>query len=597
MALKGESIIELTNVKTGEKEVYHDTNLVTNAISDFIAYKDSCILNGGTSIDKFVSSSGVYAEDCCLYNTPSTSTTSFSMIDITKLKEIYENRNNCLIGGILLYQNALEEDATKYYADDTNPIIGYANGRNHGTGDPKRGMRNLTESQALDDGYKFVYDFSTSEANGKISAIALTTTLAGARGYGSTYAESQVGFSTRYLENSFVYEFKQKKNDTSWTHISTYEYDFVNSLAWFVGQIDDRIYFFANPEPTKFECWSMLLPINSISIIDSVRNNELNPYNEASIRHEFIFETTTIESSIKNYMEANPSYSGEYYTSSKYHGITSIDLEDGNVMLLATSNDEPSGTSTAPTTINWAKINLTSGELTEGQWTIEADLACPGNHYTWVISKNNGYYTGKLRYDLKYAYNNISYVNVCYKDGYLYWIKYDRKGVYKINLSNITDVTLIACDFEIGSYSSSSSYSSSYYSSASSFSNILVSKGGIIYGWNFYIINNKIYEKSYTHINNKYYAVRCYSNYNDIATNYISRSLEMLRTRILTNGPYWILLHSYSASASSSSSSSFSTVIDPTWLATINNLSTPVVKTADKTMKITYTIREVADES
>lgn len=466
MALKGESIIELTNVKTGEKEVYHDTNLVTNAIADFIGYKDSILLNGGLNIGGFVTASGVYAEDGCLYNTPSTSTTSRSMQNLTHLKEIYENRNNCLIGGILLYQNALEEDANKYYADDTNPIIGYANGRNHGTGDPQRGIRNLTESQALDDGYKFVYDFATSEANGKISALALTTTLAGARGYGSEYTESPIGFSTRYLENSFVYEFNKKKNDTSWTKETTYDYDFVNSLAWFVGQIGSRIYFFANPEPTKFECWSMLLPIESISIIDSVRNNDINPYNDASIRHEFTFETTAIESSIKNYMEANPSYSGENYDGSYYHGITSIDLEDGNVMLLATSNDKARGTATAPTTINWAKINLTSGELTEGQWSIEADLACPGKHFTYVISKNNGYYTGKLRYDLKYAYNNITYVCVCYKDGYLYWIKYDGKGVYKINLSNVTDVTLIPCDFEIESYSSLSSSSSSSSSSS-----------------------------------------------------------------------------------------------------------------------------------
>ena len=34
--LKGKSVIELTDVHTGKKEVYEDTNLVTNAIADIL---------------------------------------------------------------------------------------------------------------------------------------------------------------------------------------------------------------------------------------------------------------------------------------------------------------------------------------------------------------------------------------------------------------------------------------------------------------------------------------------------------------------------------------------------------------------------------
>jgi hypothetical protein len=36
-------------------------------------------------------------------------------------------------------------------------------------------------------------------------------------------------------------------------------------------------------------------------------------------------------------------------------------------------------------------------------------------------------------------------------------------------------------------------------------------------------------------------------------------------------------------------------VVNPLLLYTINNLQTPVTKTADKTMKITYTITEVEE--
>ena len=42
----------------------------------------------------------------------------------------------------------------------------------------------------------------------------------------------------------------------------------------------------------------------------------------------------------------------------------------------------------------------------------------------------------------------------------------------------------------------------------------------------------------------------------------------------------------------SSSQNSFTVLKDPRYLATINNLSEPVVKTASKTMKVTYTITE-----
>ena len=36
MMLRGKSVIELTNVHTGQKEVYEDTNLVTEAVMDIL---------------------------------------------------------------------------------------------------------------------------------------------------------------------------------------------------------------------------------------------------------------------------------------------------------------------------------------------------------------------------------------------------------------------------------------------------------------------------------------------------------------------------------------------------------------------------------
>ena len=147
--LKGKSVIELTDVNTGKKEVYEDTNLVTEAISDILNSNILGMLYNNTSFD------GQSGEKWML-----------PIVDK-------------LTGGILLYQEPLEERVDDIYAPFSNPLIGYASSDANNTTDVRRGSRNLTESKRVDGGYKFVWDFATSQANGTISAIALTNRIAG----------------------------------------------------------------------------------------------------------------------------------------------------------------------------------------------------------------------------------------------------------------------------------------------------------------------------------------------------------------------------------------------------------------------------------
>lgn len=79
--LKGKSVIELTDVHTGKKEHYEDTNLVTEAAMDVL----NCNLKG------------------MLYNNTTFNGTSGDDWMLPLKKNI--------MGGILLYQNALEERA------------------------------------------------------------------------------------------------------------------------------------------------------------------------------------------------------------------------------------------------------------------------------------------------------------------------------------------------------------------------------------------------------------------------------------------------------------------------------------------------------
>ncbi len=147
--LKGKSVIELTNVHTGEVEVYEDTNLVTEALTDIFNTNILGMLYNNTGFD------GESGE-------------KWMMPIINKLT-----------GGILLYQEPIEEKINNIYAPFSNPLIGYASSDANNTTDVKRGSRNLTESKAIDGGFKFVWDFATSQANGTISAICLTNRLAG----------------------------------------------------------------------------------------------------------------------------------------------------------------------------------------------------------------------------------------------------------------------------------------------------------------------------------------------------------------------------------------------------------------------------------
>ena len=155
--LKGKSVIELTDVHTGQVEVHEDTNLVTEAVMDVLNTNIMGILFDNTS---FNSANG-----------------ENWMLPIKKN----------IMGGILLYQNPLEERADNIYAPLDNPLIGYASDDANNTEDVRRGNRNLTESKVVDGGYRFVWDFSTSQANGTISAICLSNTLAGK---GTQYANN-----------------------------------------------------------------------------------------------------------------------------------------------------------------------------------------------------------------------------------------------------------------------------------------------------------------------------------------------------------------------------------------------------------------------
>ena len=142
------------------------------------------------------------------------------------------------------------------------------------------------------------------------------------------------------------------------------------------------------------------------------------------------------------------------------------------------------------------------------------------------------------------------------QNGFLYMVSYDRTKVYKINIENPADVKEIPLGF-----TTNYSCSNDYYNSGNLY---IANIGDWVVGSDFLInTEDRVFRKA-----------------NNAPWTYTGSPLFQY-------GPYLFSLGGYDAKHTRQNLF----LLTP-YLATINNLETSVIKTADKTMKITYTIQE-----
>ena len=185
MGIKGKTVFELTDVNTGKVERYEDCNMITNGLQEFL---DPC---GSWGIYPFAKDS--------VRNT---------------------SVRNTLTGGILLFDGTLDEDVTNTYANASLKMVGNgALGISNATTVTELGSYNSEESGVQADGsIKYVYDFLTSQANGTIQSVCLTSKVGGYMGYGN---ESQKRVydanlrDTEYQNNIYKY-FNFLKNNNNY---------------------------------------------------------------------------------------------------------------------------------------------------------------------------------------------------------------------------------------------------------------------------------------------------------------------------------------------------------------------------------------------
>lgn len=370
-----------------------------------------------------------------------------------------------------------------------------------------------------------MFDFSTSQGNGTISALGLTSAKGGRDGKGNPVTTAKGIYA-----------------------ISDYRVDNGSSVQTY-SNMKDNADIVALEAGTGKAVFARLTAANTILIrkydmgLLSVGLTEtLSAYPSACPYEEYSIITSL--------------FGGYNIGTTTAHYCTF--LQDGKGYIWGFEHSgNAEGNSSGNARVNWIRIKIDDLSSEEGTWEIAAQLYRFG--YTYYYLLTDSYATSMRRFN--YA---------VIQDGYLYCFNYGLTGVYKISLTNPTDVKFMehpSGTVKLPTFNSSNS--TLFISTAF---NVMYDT---VYFSNGYIENGKIIETAYNFVGSK--------------TNSYPYGLCSTGKPGLRLGPF---LFSFGGEWSYGPYILSSMNILGNYLATINNLNKPVQKTADKTMKITYILRE-----
>lgn len=452
--MKGHIQIELKNEKSGKVDVYEQDNMVTSAVAKVLGLENN-------------------------QNALALAADSTSKNYRCELLPVGEQA----LGGIFLFDGVLEENVDNIHFPMNVHLVGNA-GRKQNTSGRRTGSLNESESEGTDAGYVNVWEFTTSQANGTIAALALTH---GDGGYAPMY-----------------YTHKGYAAYNSSTTGAPIAYDSQKGILYLYYQ--GKIY--------SQKMYTDIIRTNSPIL--------------GSLTEVFDFNFT------------NPSYSG--WTVSNGH--------DGYLYAIyMKSNSTPM---TATIQIRKVKISDFSFQEEQKQEIVIDDLTSysSGSNRAW-----------RAVFD--------SYCAVC--KGYLYIVSYDYKKVYKIDLSNVVDrkeFVFEDCTVEkiCPKYNGGLSAIFKHQEKNSSGANVTYYRTGLIYPDGEYRED----EYSISSSSCKYNAYYAGSEGENL---FIARGYNDSRSEYSESSTYFAYATNY--------------------LGTICNLSSPVVKTSEQSMKITYTLTDI----
>lgn len=163
--MEGKTIIELTDIHTGKVERHEDHNMVTNALKYYFA--------------------------------------NFGQLNPTAL-ESFTDYITPLLGGVLLLDTSLTENADHVLLEGGIKMTGAGINGVVNSGNPtERGSYNEIESGWNDNVFTQVWDFNTSQANGRIACVCLTSDVHAYIGEGNNTSQVQGTTSSAYTPTNY----------------------------------------------------------------------------------------------------------------------------------------------------------------------------------------------------------------------------------------------------------------------------------------------------------------------------------------------------------------------------------------------------------
>ena len=463
--LKGTMTIEMTDVNTGRTEKVLEQNMVTNALSEIF-------------------------KPLGLAKDPGTMLNSFA--------PYYQK----LLGGILLFDREIEENPNNIFPPAEANLIGCAAyGNQNNTKGTKRGGYNQTESELnLADRYmKFVYDFTTSQANGTISSVCLTHVNGGYTSYGGADAvlSSNYPLGIRFDDGSLQYVYSSYTGATTGDKYSGYTVG-KTELLFLIDRATDMAYYFRMDNAETITIVKRRAYLKSVSVLTS-------PYTKKEYVDEVQIDGLNLQTS-------NISYN--------------FDHADNCLYICSSAN----GHCDADGTFNITKIAF-------GNWAV--------TEYTVTNTTNVRLGTGGM------------YFAFCHH-GFVYVKSYNSPyELYKLEIATPANVVKMKRNTQVD-----------------------------VNGYPRFAVNGRIYYENYSNSYQLHIANEATEEILNPENGYIYNNGNRLFTYTpLLNEPmvYYLSCGDYTT---------VGFIILANYLATINNLSEPVTKTVDKTMKVTYIIQE-----
>lgn len=210
MALKGSAKIQLFNAKTGELEkTVESNNLITNAITN--------IFNGALTALAICDNNGNgrHGDLNVLFDFPS----GYSLA-------------KSLMGGLLVFSDSIEESADHIIpsVSEMKSFIGCANQGSSIDGGIFKGSINESESSVDDNSITFVWNFTEEQCNGNIGCLCLTSDRGGHLGFKFNVLDSSnYGSVLSYLWRNMWDITTKLEVNSSYIHNPMFKSSFTNS--------------------------------------------------------------------------------------------------------------------------------------------------------------------------------------------------------------------------------------------------------------------------------------------------------------------------------------------------------------------------------